>query len=114
MKLSKIVSKGYSKIRKIKNIKDQLRLIRDKEWSKAIKDRVGNRCEQCGSSNRLNSHHIITRANKSTRWNLDNGVCLCSGHHYNAHIRPEQFRAWLINKYSQEWFDKLYLTSRIK
>lgn len=110
----KPVSKGYKVLRKVKSIKDRLRLQLDIEWSATVKERAGGVCEMCGKADRLQAHHVFTRSIKATRWNPDNGVCLCAGHHYNAHIRPEAFRDWITGKRGQEWFDKIKLTSRIK
>ena len=54
----------------------------DKLWSLLVKHRAGWRCEYCGSREKvLNSHHIYSRSNRSTRWDLENGVCLCGKHH---------------------------------
>ena len=70
-------------------------------WSLLVKHRAGFRCEYCGSREKvLNSHHIYSRSNRSTRWDLENGVCLCVGHHtfstkFSAHKSPTEFTEWL-------------------
>jgi len=111
----KPVSKGYAVLRKRKGVKDRLKLQLDTEWSRAVKERAGGVCEKCKKADRLQSHHVFTRSIKATRWNLDNGVCLCAGHHiFYAHKRPELFRDWIIGKRGQEWFDNIKLLSRIK
>lgn len=108
-------SKGYVALRKRKNLKDRLRLELDTEWSKAVKDKADQVCEYCGKTDRLQSHHVFTRSIKAVRWNVDNGVCLCAGHHiFFAHKKPEAFRDWIIGKRGQEWFDNIKLLSRIK
>ena len=53
----------------------------DIAWSKLVKLRAGMKCEYCSKTSYLNSHHIYSRSKKSTRWNPDNGICLCVGHH---------------------------------
>jgi hypothetical protein len=72
----------------------------DNVWSQLVKLRAGNKCESCGSTQNLNSHHIYSRAKKSLRWNLNNGICLCVGHHigtyFSAHKTPLDFINWLI------------------
>jgi predicted restriction endonuclease len=111
----KEVSKGYKVLRKVKSAKNKLRDIADKDWSEKVKDRAGWKCELCGKIDRLQSHHVFTRSIKAVRWSLDNGVCLCAGHHlFLAHKRPELFRDKIIELRGQEWFDKLKLYSRIR
>jgi predicted restriction endonuclease len=111
----KQISKGYQALRKVKRKKDTLRQIADTDWSARVKERAGWKCELCGKPDRLQSHHVFTRSIKATRWLLDNGVCLCAGHHlFLAHKRPELFRDKIIKLRGQEWFDKLKLYSRIR
>ena len=82
----------------------------DKLWSDKVKS-VG-KCDYCGKTSYLNSHHIFSRSNYSVRWDLDNGICLCSGHHtlsssFSAHKSPAEFTIYIIEKRGQEWFDSL-------
>lgn len=69
----------------------------DKLWAEAIHRR--GKCEYCGSVGRLNAHHIHTRSNKSTRWDIENGILLCVHHHvwgnFSAHKTPLDFHKWL-------------------
>ena len=58
----------------------------DKLWSLVVRQRALYECElwgcgnmQCGSV--MDAHHIFPRKHISTRWDLDNGLCLCKGHH---------------------------------
>jgi len=53
----------------------------DNRWSLIVRNRAKNRCEICGNTQNLNSHHIVTRTNKRLRWDLKNGVSLCVKHH---------------------------------
>ena len=55
----------------------------DDAWALLVKLRAGMKCEipNCKHRPTLNSHHIFSRRNTSTRWDLDNGICLCVGHH---------------------------------
>ena len=49
----------------------------DMLWSRVV--RIGGRCEYCGCvDKKLDAHHIYSRSNKSTRWELENGICLCA------------------------------------
>ena len=62
----------------------------DKLWSLKVKERAKFKCEYClaGEDKILNSCHIIGRRNRSTRWDLENGMCLCYSHHmaYDHHL----------------------------
>jgi hypothetical protein len=85
----------------------------DKLWSLLVKHRAGWRCEYCGSREKmLNSHHIYSRSNRSTRWDLTNGVCLCVGHHtfsteFSAHKTPTEFTEWLYKEKGEEFMSNL-------
>ena len=64
-------------------------------WQQIVKLRAKGVCEypNCGKKEYLNAHHIYSRSHKSTRYEPDNGMCLCSGHHSltrnSAHKDPE-------------------------
>lgn len=79
----------------------------DVAWSKLVKLRAGMKCEiQYCNKPVLNSHHIFSRSKKSTRWDVQNGICLCVGHHtfssvFSAHKTPLEFIDWLY-KYKGE------------
>ena len=75
----------------------------DRLWSKIVKQRAGS-CAKCGRKLTLNAHHIIGRRNKRTRWDLDNGICLCASCHalssvFSAHQTPDLFLDWLEKEY---------------
>lgn len=84
----------------------------DDAWSKLVKLKAGNKCEYCGKTSYLNSHHIYSRSKKSTRWHAQNGISLCVGHHtfssnFSAHKTPLEFMDWLINYKGQDFIDRL-------
>lgn len=84
----------------------------DKAWSQIVKGRAGNACESCGSIKHLNSHHVFGRRNKSVRWEISNGVCLCPACHtfsavFSAHQTPTAFTVWIIQVRGSEWHDEL-------
>ena len=85
----------------------------DKLWSLLVKHKAGWRCEYCGSREKmLNSHHIYSRSNRSTRWDLENGVCLCVGHHtfstkFSAHKTPTEFTEWLYSVKGESFMNDL-------
>ena len=81
----------------------------DNLWSKKVKERDG-RCmvEGCKETKYLNAHHIFSRSNFSTRWDLSNGICLCSGCHtfsskFSAHKTPLEFVEWLFEEYGEDY-----------
>jgi hypothetical protein len=84
----------------------------DNKWAEAIKVRAGFRCEYCGKRENLNSHHIFTRSRKATRWELNNGCCLCVGCHifsskFSAHKTPIEFTHWLEKTKGVKWLEEL-------
>ena len=85
----------------------------DDLWSELVKLRAGNKCEikNCQKTAPLNSHHVYSRAKRSVRWCVENGYCLCVGHHigtkFSAHKTPNDFSEWSKQDRGQEWFDLL-------
>ena len=84
----------------------------DDAWSLLVKLKAGNKCEYCGKEKPLNSHHIFSRSNKSVRWDLKNGMCLCVGHHtfnsrFSAHKTPTEFTYWLEKVKGKEYINRL-------
>jgi hypothetical protein len=83
----------------------------DRYWAILVKELAGNKCEFCGKEQSLNSHHIFSRSNMATRWETDNGICLCVGHHVfgnmSAHKSPIEFVEWLKEKRGEEWYERL-------
>lgn len=79
--------------KKPKHSKKKLRQEADKLWSAIIK-RPG-RCHLCGSTERLQAAHLISRRYHATRWRLDNGWPLCSRDHVRYTYRPLEWDALL-------------------
>lgn len=95
---------------KVKRESKSLPKKADMLWSLAVR-KLGE-CSYCGSRENLNAHHIFSRHNKSVRWDLDNGICLCAKHHvfsdqFSAHKTPTEFTYWLEKQYSKEWLENL-------
>ena len=72
----------------------------DRAWAKAVKERDNFTCAICGSTDRLNAHHIIPREKHDTKLDISNGITLCSLHHIfsrdiSAHNNPLAFFKWL-------------------
>jgi hypothetical protein len=101
------LTKGYQN-KEIKKLEKEC----DKLWS--LKVREGCRCELCGATGDIKSfdaHHLIHRANKMTRWSLENGTCLCKGcHRYKVHMDTMTTAILfekLKEKRGQAWFEEL-------
>ena len=80
----------------------------DVVWSELVKVRAGHKCEYCGSRTTLNSHHVFTKNNRATRWDPDNGMCLCAFHHrlgnFSAHGSPA-FTDWMKEYRGKKWYE---------
>jgi hypothetical protein len=80
-------------------------------WSQKVKEEAGNKCELCGNVGRLNSHHFYGRKNKSTRYWLENGICLCFSCHtgsvFSAHESPSWFEKEMLKIRGELWFKDL-------
>lgn len=89
--------------KKRKPTRKQRAKLFDKMRSDLVKIRAWYKCEYCWKTTYLNSHHIFTRNNYSTRFDLDNWVCLCAWHHtfnphFSAHKTPMEFTQRIILK----------------
>ena len=64
-------------------------------WAEIVKLRAGNKCEYpgCYKTTYLNAHHVFSKSRASTKYDLENGISLCAGHHSlnndSAHKDPE-------------------------
>jgi hypothetical protein len=78
----------------------------DKLWREMVIETYGERCTICGKTG-VNIHHIVGRANRSTRWYVPNGVPLCAGCHtfksLSAHQHPLWFRNEMVLLRGVEW-----------
>ena len=97
-------------MKKLKGVDGKL----DIAWSKLVKLRASNKCEYCGKTSYLNSHHIYSRSKRSVRWDVKNGICLCVGHHtfsstFSAHKTPLEFVKWLEDYKGTDYIDNLTL-----
>jgi 5-methylcytosine-specific restriction endonuclease McrA len=79
--------------------------------------RAGHACERCGRSERLQWHHVYTRAIRSLRWDLDNLICLCAGCHLWWHHEPLDATIWMRNQWEHLFpgrYERLVETRRMK
>jgi 5-methylcytosine-specific restriction endonuclease McrA len=59
-----------------------------KRWRRAVLDRDGHSCQDCGSTERLAAHHLMSwKAAPDLRFTVSNGVTLCAGCHDVRHGR---------------------------
>lgn len=66
---------------------------RSKEWAKAVKNRDGWTCRECGATDGLHAHHIKRwRDYPELRYELSNGLTLCHPCHEKAHGVGFKFR----------------------
>lgn len=94
-------------MKKLKGVDGNL----DLAWSELVKLKAGWCCEYCGKTRYVQSHHIFSRSKKSVRWDVQNGVALCAGHHtlsstFSAHKTPLEFTDWI---YSHRGHDRINL-----
>ena len=76
-------------------IKSKVKIC-DSLWSELVKKCAGYKCEICGTTTYLQSHHIIPRTCYSLRHDWNNGVCLCRRHHlFFAHKDALAFAQWV-------------------
>lgn len=57
-----------------------------KEWSKAVRERDGHKCVECGATGRLHAHHVKSwKGNEALRFDVSNGKTLCPPCHQKVH-----------------------------
>ena len=55
-------------------------------WGKSVKKSLSEKCIVCGSTDKLNAHHILYKAlYPELSLNINNGVPLCKEHHLEVH-----------------------------
>jgi hypothetical protein len=91
--------------------KGRLKEMADQLWSLAVKSDWANKCAICGHRGDLNSHHLIPRQHVKTRYDLQNGICLCRRCHQFCpdkapHQNPAGFMLWLeeFRPLLAEWY----------
>lgn len=77
--------------------KGRLKEMADRLWSLAVRADWANRCAVCGST-KIDAHHLVPRQHEATRYDLQNGIALCSSHHqWDKDISPHQNAAgWCV------------------
>ena len=82
----------------------------DTLWAKAVKEKFNNRCAICGTDKNLQAAHLWSRRNKSVRWDINNGIALCTRHHlFWAHREPMEFANFAKTILDEKIIDELEL-----
>jgi len=89
---------------------ERAKLIRelDRVFSLFIRERDGQRCVQCQSSEELTCGHIYSRRNHSTRWDEENCHAQCWNHNASHSINPHPYVNWFVEKFGYEALEKLH------
>jgi len=83
----------------------------DNLWAQIITKRGS--CEKCGTSQNLQASHIFSKRKKSTRWNPENGFCLCLNHHlFWWHREPIEAFLWAEEMLGTEKIEELRKSSQ--
>ena len=87
-----------AKRRKQKHVpeKKRLKVICHDLWRHAIYNDWDHRCAVCGNQ-KVDAHHLVPCSFEATRYNLNNGIALCSHHHiFDDKLAPHKNAgAWL-------------------
>jgi len=77
-----------------------------KIWKEIAKNR-DERCQFCGSTNKLTVHHIISRKWKLKRYSPDNALTLCMYCHIEEKAQPKKFKEKVIKAIGETRYNKL-------
>lgn len=70
-------------------------------------------CRYSNSDERLSAHHIRSRTHHSTRFNLENGICLSWKVHFLQKANPERFQDMVIEIIGDEKYQALKRMSQV-
>ena len=79
----------------------------DTAWAQVVKK--GGVCVRCGKKENLQAAHIASRNYHSTRWLPLNGLALCAGCHFFAHLNPVLFTEFVKSHLGRNKFKQLKL-----
>jgi hypothetical protein len=75
------------------------------KWFSVIVRAAGH-CAACGSTERLQCAHILSRRYLGVRFAMDNAVCLCAACHMRFTYRPLEWEEWVIGRIGEAaWRD---------
>jgi hypothetical protein len=91
---------------------------KDKDWSIEIRK---DNCLICGTTEKLNAHHLVPRNELITRHLYLNGISLCAFHHkycnkFSSHRNPAMFLLILRQKKPEQytWLIQTLLSLQFK
>jgi hypothetical protein len=100
-----------SKLYQSKEIK-KLEKEADRLWSLKVREKCISELSGLRADIKaFDAHHLVHRANKATRWDLDNGACLLKAEHrFKVHM--DTFTTAILfeklkEKRGKEWFENL-------
>lgn len=96
---------------KIKQLKDELEEL----WKLICLKRDNFTCQYCGNKKDLQVHHIISRSNMNTKFDIENGITLCKKCHTKISVNPTsrtEFMIWYIKKFGIEKLEELQKRAR--
>jgi len=98
------------KFSKPKRLKKQSKtaLLRKADTLFSLKTRSRGVCELAGKDNvtcagNLQTMHIVGRANRRLRWDDENVLCGCSGHHMYYTHHPTEFAMFIERHFPRKW-----------
>jgi len=72
---------------------------RDRQWAEAVKARDGYKCRECGETQDVQAHHVLSVGDYPALMNdLDNGITLCPACHALKHPGLEKVILWQAAK----------------
>jgi len=66
------------------------------------------KCVICGKTENLQCGHLFSRVAFSTRWDLVNCHCNCSGCNLRHEFNSAPYTLWFIKKYGVNTYEKLH------
>ena len=77
-----------------------------------IRNRDGNRCVQCGSTDNVQCGHVIPKnAHLNIRWDEENAFCQCGKHNLQHNYNPSLYTDWVLKTHPGR-YETLCLRSR--
>lgn len=83
----------------------------DRLFQEIIVRNAKNKCFINPEHKAFMAHHIFSRNSKSTRWNTENGICVCQDCHNKIHSGNIDLKQILINQRGEDWYRNLQLKS---
>ena len=92
---------------KPQSVKQRLGYQANQLWILACIKAHGQVCEICGKPGQQ-VHHFYPKGNYGhLRYNIDNGIILCKGCHFQLHHTNNTLNLDIVKKRGQEWIDAL-------